>query len=195
MAKLIYSALSSLDGYVADEHGNFDWAEPDEEVHTLVNDLERGVGTYLYGRRLYETMKAWETIGWADEPLYMREYAEIWRKAEKIVYSSTLQSAVTARTLIERRFDVNAVGRLKEEADRDLAIGGPTLAALAFKAGLIDDCNLFLAPVVVGSGLRCFPDNVRLDLELLDERRFRSGFVYLRYHARGGELVRLPTRM
>jgi dihydrofolate reductase len=181
MAALIYSAITSLDGYVADEDGKFDWGEPDEEVHTFINDLGRPVGTYLYGRRLYEVMTAWETIDLADQPPFMRDFAEIWRAADKIVYSRTLETASTARTRIERDFDAEAVRQMKAAAGRDLAVGGPGLAAHAFKAGLIDECHLFFAPIVVGGGKQSLPDNVRLRLELLDERRFGSGMIYLRY--------------
>jgi dihydrofolate reductase len=181
MAKLIYSALTSLDGYVADEDGRFDWAEPDEEVHTFVNDLQRPIGTYLYGRRLYEVMVAWETIALAGQPPFIRDFAAIWQAADKIVYSKTLETVSSARTRIERAFDPEAVRHVKASAGRDLSVGGPELAARAFEAGLVDECHLFLAPIVVGGGNRSLPDNVRLNLELLDERRFRSGFVHLRY--------------
>ena len=184
MAKLIYSAIASLDGYVADESGIFDWAEPDEEVHEFVNDLERPVGTYLYGRRMYEVMRFWETAGGADLPPFARDYAEIWRAADKIVYSKTLETAATARTRIESDFDPEAVRQLKATAVRDLTVGGPGLAGQALAAGLVDECQLFVAPVVVGGGTRALPDGVRLDLELLDERRFGSGMVYLRYRTR-----------
>ena len=181
MAKLIYSAIASLDGYVADEDGHFGWAEPDEEVHAFVNDLERPVGTHLYGRRLYEVMLAWETIDPADQPPYIRDFAEIWRAADKIVYSNTLEAASSARTRIERDFDPDAVRQLKASAASDLMVGGPELAAHAFKAGLVDECHLFLAPIVVGGGKPAFADGVRLKLELVDERRFAKGMVYLRY--------------
>jgi dihydrofolate reductase len=181
MTKLIYSAITSLDGYVADEDGNFDWAEPDEEVHTFVNDLERPVGTYLYGRRLYEVMVAWETISLADQPPFMRDFAEIWRAADKIVYSTTLASVSSARTRIEREFDPQAVRQLKASAGRDLTVGGPELAAQAFKAGLVDECHLFVAPIAVGGGKQSLPNQVRVELELLDERRFGNGMVHLRY--------------
>jgi dihydrofolate reductase len=184
MAELIYSALASLDGYVADEDGKFDWAEPDEEVHTFVNDLSRPIGTYLLGRRMYEVLVAWETIDLSDEPPVIRDFAEIWRAADKIVYSRTLETVSSARTRIERDFDPDAVRQLKAAADRDLAVGGPELAAQAFEAGLIDECHLFLSPVVVGGGKQSLPDNVRLQLELLDERRFGNGTVFLRYRTR-----------
>jgi dihydrofolate reductase len=181
VANLIYSAIASLDGYVADESGNFDWAEPDEEVHRLVNELERPVGTYLYGRRMYEVMAFWETAGGPDQSPFAREFAEIWRVADKIVYSKTLETASSARTRIEREFDPEAARRLKATAARDLTIGGPGLAGQALAAGLVDELHLFVAAVVVGGGTRALPDGVRLDLELLDERRFASGVVYLRY--------------
>jgi dihydrofolate reductase len=180
-AKLIYLALTSLDGYVADEDGKFDWAEPDEEVHTFINDLDRPVGTYLLGRRMYEVLVAWETVSLDDQPPYIRDFAEIWRATDKVVYSRTLEAASSARTRLERDFDPEAVRQLKEEAGGDLSIAGPELAAHAFKAGLIDECRLFLAPVVVGSGTQSLPDGIRVGLELLDERRFRNGMVHLRY--------------
>ncbi len=180
MAKLIYSAISSLDGYVADEDGNFDWAEPDEDVHAFVNDLEQEVGTYLYGRRMYEVMVAWETMS-LDQPPVMRDYAEIWRGADKIVYSTTLETASSARTRIEHDFDPETVRQLTANADRDISVGGPGLAAQAIEAGLVDEAHLFLTPVVVGGGTRALPDGVRLKLELLDERRFRNGVVHLHY--------------
>lgn len=181
MAKLIYSAITSLDGYVADEDGNFDWAEPDEEVHTFVNDLERRVGTHLYGRRLYEVMVAWETMSLVDQPPFMQDFAEIWRAADKIVYSKTLETVSSARTRIERDFDPEAVRQLKAPAGRDLLVGGPDLAAQAIRAGLVDELHLFVAPVVVGGGRQSLPDEVRMKLELLDERRFGSGVVYVHY--------------
>ena len=185
MAKLIYSAIASLDGYIADERGNFDWAAPDEEVHKFINDLERPVGTCLYGRRMYEVMAPWEsdpalTTG---SPI-TREFAAIWQAADKIVYSRTLETADTARTRIERDFDPDAVRRLKASAERDLTVGGPHLAAQALQAGLVDEYQLFLAPMIVGGGNQALPDHLRLPLELLDERRFGSGMVYLRYRIR-----------
>src|SRR5438045_1937311 len=180
MAKLIYSALMSLDGYVADEDGRFDWAEPDEEVHRFVNDLERPVGTYLFGRRMYETMVFWESPpGLVEEPPVFQEFAEIWQTADKIVYSRTLQAARSAKTRIEREFDPEAVRRMKERAPSDLSVGGPGLAAEAIKVGLVDEHQLFLVPVVVGGGTRALPDRVRMSLELLGERRFQNGTVYL----------------
>jgi dihydrofolate reductase len=185
VVKLIYSAITSLDGYVADEDGKFDWAAPDEEVHSFVNDLERPVGTYLYGRRMYEVMRAWETMDTlADQPAVIRDYAEIWQAADKIVYSRTLETVSSARTRIERDFDPEAVLQLKAQAGRDITVGGPDLAAQAIKARLIDEYHLFVTPVVVGGGKQSLPDNVRLTLELLDERRFRNGVVHLHYRAR-----------
>jgi dihydrofolate reductase len=182
MAKLIYSAIASLDGYVADEDGNFDWAEPDEEVHRFVNDLERRVGTYLYGRRMYEVMAYWETASTqTDQRPVSRDYAEVWQSADKVVYSRTLEAASSARTRVERDFDPEAVRQLKAAAGADLSVGGPGLAAEALKAGLVDECHLFLSPVVVGGGNRAFPEDVRLRLELADERRFGNGVVHLHY--------------
>jgi dihydrofolate reductase len=185
MAKLIYSALTSLDGYVADEDGNFDWAKPSEEVHVFVNDLERPVGTYLFGRRMYEVMAYWETADTvADQPPVVRDYAKIWQTAEKIVYSRTLAEVSSANTRIEREFDIDAVRQLKATADRDIGVGGPELAAQAIEAGLVDELHLFLSPVVVGGGKPSLPDKVRLELELLDERRFANGVVHLHYRTR-----------
>jgi dihydrofolate reductase len=184
MAKLIYSAITSLDGYVADEDGNFDWAEPDEGVHTFVNDLERPIGTYLYGRRMYEVMVAWETMDLSDQPPFIQDFARIWRAADKIVHSKTLETVSSARTRIERDFDPEAVRRMKGSAGHDISVGGPELAAQAFKAGLVDECHLFLTPIMVGGGKRSLPNNVRLELELLDERRFGNGVVYLNYRTR-----------
>jgi dihydrofolate reductase len=185
MAKLIYSALTSLDGYVADEDGNFDWAKPSEEVHVFVNDLERPVGTHLYGRSMYDVMAYWETAGNADDqPPFIRDYAKIWQSADKIVYSKTLAEVSSARTRIEREFDVDAVRQLKATADRDIGVGGPNLAAQAIKAGLVDELHLFLAPVLVGGGKESLPEDLRLGLELLDERRFANGVVHLHYRTR-----------
>ena len=182
MAKLIYSAIASLDGYVEDEGGKFDWAMPDEEVHAFANDLERPIGTYLYGRRMYETMVFWETASAeADEPSVFDDYAGIWREAEKIVYSRTLQSVSSERTRIEREFDPDAVRRLKQSSGADVAVGGAELAGQAIGTGLVDECHLLLCPIVVGGGKRALPDNVRAQLELLDERRFQNGVVHLHY--------------
>jgi dihydrofolate reductase len=183
VAKLIYSSIASIDGYIADEDGNFDWAEPDEEVHTFINDLERPVGTFLLGRRMYEVLVAWETMDTADQPSFIQDFAEIWRAADKIVYSKTLAAASSARTIIERAFDLDAIRQMKRSTERDIFVGGPNLAAQAIRSGLVDECQLFLAPVVVGGGTRFFPDDVHLELELVDERRFRNGMVHLRYRA------------
>jgi dihydrofolate reductase len=185
MAKLIYSAITSLDGYVADEDGNFDWAAPDEEVHAFVNDLERPVGTYLYGRRMYEVMAPWETDPTlADQSRVMRDFAQLWQAADKVVYSKTLETPSSARTRIEPNFDPEAVRQMKTQAERDLTVGGPDLAAQAIKAGLVDEWHLFLTPIVVGGGTPSLPDKVRVKLELLDERRFGNGVVFLRYRTR-----------
>jgi dihydrofolate reductase len=185
MAKLTYGAISSLDGFVADDDGKFDWAKPDEEVHTFVNDLERPAGTHLYGRRLYEVLAVWETIDKdRDQPPFILDFAEIWQAADKIVYSRTLETVSSARTRIEREFDPDGVRELKATSERDLLIGGPELAGEAIRAGLVDEYHLLLAPVLVGGGKRALPDGVRVDLELLDERRFASGFIYLGYGKR-----------
>lgn len=181
MTKLIYSAITSLDGYVADEKGNFDWAAPDEEVHRFVNELERPIGTYLYGRRLYDVMAYWETVPTADQPAFIRDFAQIWQSADKIVYSRTLKTAASARTRIERAFDAAAVRRMKAAETKDISVGGPHLAAEAIKAGLVDEIQLFATPVLVGGGNRALPDGVRVNLELLEERRFANGTVYLHY--------------
>jgi dihydrofolate reductase len=179
VAKLIYAAISSLDGYVADEAGTFDWAVPDEEVHAFVNDLEREVGTYLYGRRLYDVMAGWETA--ASESPLLRDFAEIWRAADKVVYSRTLPEVTSSKTRIERAFEPDAVRQMKEAAERDITVGGPSLAAQAIRAGLVDELHLFLTPILVGGGTPSLPTDVRVKLELLDERRFGNGVVHLRY--------------
>jgi dihydrofolate reductase len=182
VASLIYSAIASLDGYIEDEDGNFGWAAPDEEVHAFVNDLERSIGTYLYGRRMYETMAVWETDpSLAAGSEVTRDYAAIWQAAEKVVYSRTLEDAPTARTRIEREFDPDAVRAVKDTADADLSVGGPTLAAEAFRAGLLDECHLFVTPVIVGGGKPALPSDVRIELELLGENRFAGGVVHLHY--------------
>jgi dihydrofolate reductase len=187
MAHLIYSALSSLDGYIEDRDGRFDWAAPDEEVHRFINDLERTAGTYLFGRRMYETMMVWETDPnlAADSPL-TQDFAQIWQAADKIVYSRTLTSVSTRKTQIERNFNPEAIRQLKETVEHDIVIGGPELAAHAFRSGLIDECHLFLMPIIVGGGKPALPENVRLELELLSERRFSNGTVYLRYQVTQG---------
>jgi dihydrofolate reductase len=185
MGKLIYSAITSLDGYVADEGGSFDWAEPDEEVHIFINDLVRPIGTHLYGRRMYEVLVYWETAHTlADQPPFVLDFAAIWQTADKIVYSRTLETVSSARTRIERAFDPEAVRRLKAAAGRDVSVGGPELAAQAIKAGLVDEYHLFVTPVVVGGGKQWLPDDVRVELELLDERRFGNGVVHLHYRAK-----------
>jgi dihydrofolate reductase len=185
MAKLIYSALTSLDGYVADENGNFDWAAPDEEGHTIVNDLMRPVGTHFYGRRMYEVLVAWESddivVG---QPPYIADFAKIWRAADKIVYSRSLEAVSSARTRIEREFDPDAIRRLKATTDGDITIGGPDLAAQALRAGLVDEIHLFLNPIVVGGGNAALPDDVRLPLELIGEHRFANGVVHVGYRTK-----------
>jgi dihydrofolate reductase len=179
VGSLIYTAIASLDGYIEDASGRFDWSAPDAEVHAFVNDLERGVGTQLLGRRLYEVLKVWETL---DEPEeVMQDFARIWRAADKIVYSTTLQEVSTARTRIEREFDPDAVRRLKSDTERDISIGGAELAGEALRAGLVDELQLLASPVVVGGGKPWLPDGLRLDLELTDVRRFGNGVAYLRY--------------
>ena len=196
MARLIYSAIASLDGYVEDGTGRFDWAAPDDEVHAFVNDLERPIGTYIYGRRMYETMVYWETAGGEGEQAAVsREYAEIWRAAEKIVFSRTLQTASTARTRIERDLDAAAIRRLKESSETDITIGGAKLAGQALAAGLVDELHLFLHPIVVGGGKPALPRGVRVGLELIDERRFQGGVVHLHYRtAMPEEGLEPPTR-
>jgi dihydrofolate reductase len=182
MATLIYSAIASADGYVEDAGGSFDWAAPDEEVFRFVNDLERPVGTYLYGRRMYETMLYWETAHTAPgQPSFTREFAGIWQAAEKIVFSKTLESVSSARTRIERNFDPGIVRQLKSATGHDMTVGGADLAGQAITTGLVDELQLILVPVVVGGGKRALPSRVRSDLELLDTRRFASGAVYLSY--------------
>jgi dihydrofolate reductase len=187
MAKLIYSALASLDGYVADAGGNFDWAAPDEEVHAFVNDLLRPIGTQLLGRRMYEVLAAWEhPEAFAGESRVMWDFAELWRGQDKVVFSRTLQAPTAARTRVERAFDAAAIRALKASAGRDLAIGGPELAGQALRAGLVDECHLLLSPAIVGGGTRALPAGLRLDLRLLDVRRFAGGVVYLRYSCSTG---------
>jgi dihydrofolate reductase len=187
MARLIYSAISSLDGYIEDQDGKFDWAEPDEETHRYVNDLERSAGTYLYGRHMYETMMGWETDPQlaAGSPI-MQDFAEIWQAADKIVYSKTLETAPTRKTQIKRDFDSETIRQLKIDVPHDILIGGPNLAAHAFRAGLVDECHLFLAPIIVGGGKQSLPNNVRIQLDLLEERRFENGMVHLRYRVAHG---------
>ncbi|WP_020576094.1 dihydrofolate reductase family protein [Actinopolymorpha alba] len=185
MGNLIYAAIMSLDGYIEDEDGKFDWAVPDEEVHAFVNDLERGAGTYLYGRRMYETMNGWETDpGIAAQSALAADFAQIWQAADKIVYSTTLQEVSTTRTCIERAFDPEAVRELEAKTSHDIAVGGPSLAAHAIKAGLVDEYHLFLIPIMVGGGKPALPAGVWTQLELLDEPRFGNGVAYLRYLAK-----------
>ncbi len=182
MGRLIYSAITSLDGYVADADGGFDWAAPDAEVHAFVNELQRPVGTQLLGRRMYDVLAVWDTIDTGSEQApVIRDFAEIWRASDKVVYSRTLEAVSTARTRLERDFDPEAVRAMKGDADRDLTVGGPGLAAEALRTGLVDEVHLLLSPVVVGGGTRALPDGVRLELELLDERRFGNGVVHLAY--------------
>ena len=182
MARLLYMAIMSLDGYVADEEGNYDWAMPDDEVFGFVNDFERPVGTYLYGRRLYQEMTGWETMHTqaAVSPL-MLDFARIWQAADKVVYSRSLETVSTARTRLERSFDAETVREMKARTDRDITVGGPALAAEAIRAGLVDECHLVICPVVVGGGKKALPGGIRLRLELPDERRFGSGVVHLHY--------------
>jgi dihydrofolate reductase len=186
MAKLIYSMVTSLDGYAEAAQGDLgSGAADNQEVHSFINDLYRTVGTYLYGRRMYETMAYWETaLAQPDLPPHIRQYARDWQAAEKIVYSTTLESVSSAKTRIERTFDPDAVRKLTAAADRDLTIDGPNLAAQAIKAGLVDEYHLFITSSVVGGGKHFFPDGVRLDLELVEERSFDSGLIYARYRTR-----------
>jgi dihydrofolate reductase len=185
MATLIYSAIASLDGYIEDATGDFEWAAPDEELHAFVNELERPIGTYLYGRRMYETMRFWQTAGAdAGDPATIREFAEIWRAAEKVVYSRSLGEVTTPRTRLERALEPEAIRQLKAASVADLSIGGAELAATAFAGGLVDECHLFLGPIVVGSGKRALPAGIHIALELLAERRFASGVVHLHYRIR-----------
>ena len=190
MAKLIYSGITSLDGYIADADGNFDWSMPDEEVHAFVNDLTRPIGTYLFGRRMYEVMVVWEEL--ADDPelpAVEQDFARIWQNADKIVYSTTLEKVPSARTRIERSFDPEEIRRMKASAERDLVVDGAELAAHALRAGLVDECHLLVSPVMVGGGKRFLPDGVRMQFELLEERRFGNGVVFLRYRTAGGAVT------
>ena len=181
MTNLIYLMLMSLDGYIADKNGNFDWAEPTKEVHIFANDIARPVGTYLYGRHMYEVMAIWDTLPTHDQPHYIADFASIWRAADKIVYSTTLMSVSTARTRLQPSFDTEAVQEMKAMASQDMAIAGPTLAAQAFKAGLIDLCHVFVFPITVGGGKSAFPGGLQLQFELQSERLFGGGIVYLQY--------------
>ena len=181
MGRLIYSVLASLDGYVADADGKFDWAEPSEEVHTFVNDLQRPIGTMLLGRRMYDVLVAWETMDTTDQPAFIRDFADLWRDTDKIVYSRSRETVSSERTRIERTFDADAIGEMKQSAKRDLYVGGPELAAHAMRAGLVDQIQLFLVPIIVGGGTRALPEGVRERLDLQDERRFGDGTVFLHY--------------
>jgi len=185
MGKLIYAANISLDGFLEDETGSLDWAVPDEDVHAFWNEQQRRISTSLYGRRMYETMRVWESDDWlTGQPPVVREFATIWRATDKIVYSSSLQDVSTARTTIERTFEPGAVRRLKEASGSDLSIGGAGIAAEAFQHGLVDECVLLLHPVLVGGGKAALPRGVRLDLDLLEHRRFANGVIHLRYAVR-----------
>jgi dihydrofolate reductase len=184
MARLLYVAITSLDGYVAGEHGEFDWSAPDHEVHAFVNDLQREIGTLLLGRRMYDVLQVWETMGTPDAEPVVRDFARSWLAADKIVYSRSLDAAATARTRIERRFDPEAIRQMKAAAIRDLGVGGADLAGQALRAGLVDDVHLVVNPVLVGGGTRALPDGVRADLALVDEHRFDSGVVHLHYRIR-----------
>jgi dihydrofolate reductase len=182
MAKLIYAAIASLDGYIEDEHGKFDWAQPDEEVHAFANDLERDVGTHLYGRRMYETMKVWDSDEILEnQPAVMRHYAEIWHASDKIVYSRSLEEVTTSRTRLERTFDPEVVRALKESEKREISIGGPELAAQALEADLVDEIHLLLVPVLVGAGKPALPIQNHKMLELLGQQSFANGTIYLHY--------------
>lgn len=187
MARLVYTAIASLDGYVNDAKGSFDRLAPDEEVHRFANELEAGIGTQVYGRRLYDVMQAWQTMpDGPDEPAVIREYAELWRDADKVVYSRTLDAVTTPRTRLERALDPSGLRRLVDAADRDVSIGGPTLAGQALAAGIVDEVHLLLCPVLLGGGTRALPDGVSLDLDLVGERRFGSGVVHLHHRVRRG---------
>jgi len=181
VAKLVYSAITSLDGYTADENGTFDWSAPDPEVFACINALERGFGTYLYGRRMYETMVYWETFDADDAPPHVRDFAELWRDAAKVVYSRTLGAVSGARTRLERAFDPGAVLRMKESAGHDISVGGPDLAGQAMAAGLVDEMHLFVTPVMVGGGTSALRGRFHSVLELLHVDRFESGVVHLQY--------------
>jgi dihydrofolate reductase len=184
VAKLIYASLCSLDGYVADQRGNFDWARPVAEVHAAVNDIVRRAGTQLYGRRMYDVLVAWETMETAGQPAEIADFAEIWHSADKVVYSRSLERPSSARTRVEREFDPDEVRRTKDSAESDLTIGGPELAGQAIGAGLVDEIHLFLSPVVVGGGTRVLPEHRRVDLDLLEQRRFANGVVQVHYAVR-----------
>jgi dihydrofolate reductase len=189
LASLIYFTIASLDGYVEDDEGHYGWAAPDEEVHNFVNQLSRQYGTYLYGRRMYETMRFWETANIPEQAPFVSEFAGIWQRADKIVYSTTLEEVPTARTRLEREFDPDTVRRLKTTAPADITVGGADLAGQAMSLGIVDEVDLLVVPVIVGGGKRSFPDKVRADLELLEERRFANGVAYLRYGVRGARAL------
>jgi dihydrofolate reductase len=191
MAKLIYSGIQSLDGYVNDASGGFDWSVPTEEVHAAVNEIERLVGTYLYGRRMYEVMSAWEDLEVDDSPA-ATDYAKIWRAADKVVFSTTLDAVTTSRTRLERRFDPVAILELKDSSEKDLSIGGATIASHALRAGLVDELHLFLTPIIVGGGTRFLPDGVLDPLALINEHRFDNGVMQLHYRVRRGFDTREP---
>ncbi|NUU17192.1 deaminase [Cellulomonas humilata] len=182
---LLTSAITSLDGYVADADGRFDWAMPPADLHEYMNELNRDISTHLLGRRMYEVMQYWETAGQdADDSPIERDYAEVWRAAEKVVYSRTLDAVTTRRTRLERSFEPEAVRALVADADRDVSVSGPGLASAAFRAGLVDEVLLFVHPVLVGSGTRALPNGVRLELELVDQRQFSGGVQHTRYRVR-----------
>jgi dihydrofolate reductase len=182
MAKLIYSAITSLDGYVADKDGKFDWSVPDAEVMAFLNEIERPLGTYLYGRGMYEVMAGWETAHLSeDQPPFSEDFAQLWQAASKVVYSRTLDKVTTSKTRLEREFDPDAVRKMKEESDTDLSVGGSEIAGQALKAGVVDEVHLYLSPILVGGGKPSLPDDLRLPLELIEERRFGNGVVYVRY--------------
>ncbi|TFB93998.1 dihydrofolate reductase family protein [Cryobacterium sp. HLT2-28] len=196
MARLIYAGITSLDGYVSDADGKFDWSVPDAEVHGFVNELEREIGTQLFGRRMYEVMAAWDTIDATDEPEAIKDFAALWRATDKIVYSTTLESVSAPRTRLEREFDPAVIRRLKDTAHRDLSVGGPGLAKLAIEAGLVNEYHQFVSPVLVGGGTRFYPAGVRLRVQLVAEHRFDNGVVHLHYRALPpGDVLRRSTAL
>lgn len=185
MGKLIYAINTSLDGFTEDATGSFDWSVPDEDVHEYYNDMMRGVGTQLLGRRMYETMAVWETEpAFAEESAVQADFADAWQDSDKLVYSTTLSDPVTKRTRIVAAFEAGEVRALKEASSADLLVGGPGLAADALRAGVVDELRLVLAPVAVGAGKPAFPTDLRLELELVDERRFGNGAVHVAYRVR-----------
>jgi dihydrofolate reductase len=181
MAKLVYIVNLSLDGYMEDRDGGIDWGPPDEEYFDSINGLQRTVGTYLYGRRMYEAMVYWETAPVVDQPAWVVDFTDMWRRADRVVFSNRLAAAPSGKTTIARSFDVEAIRQMKAVAHQDLTIGGADVAAQAVDAGLVDECHLYFWPIVLGDGKHALPRRARLDLELLDERRFRSGVVHLHY--------------